>query len=140
MRQEEPGRGRPIGPLDLLKIFPFEPAAASHRLGWVGLQAVRFRAAPASELKAVALRASVGSTEASGTIESGPRPDSADASNDVLPSSSAPSRLPRASPHACPVAGPPRAGRGDIARRETASKDRGTIAAPTTIIMMDESA
>jgi hypothetical protein len=41
---------------------------------------------------------------------------------------------PRDSPHACPVAGPPRVERGGIARRETGSKDRGTIAAPATII------
>jgi AraC family transcriptional regulator len=50
MRQEEPGRSGPLGPLDLLKIAPHEAAAASHRLGWVGLEAARFRAAPASEL------------------------------------------------------------------------------------------
>ena len=47
MRQEEPGRGGPIGPLDWLKILPFEAAAASDRLGWVGLEAARYRAAPA---------------------------------------------------------------------------------------------
>jgi hypothetical protein len=40
MRQEEPGRGDPIGPLDWRKILPFEPAASSDRLRWVGL--VRF--------------------------------------------------------------------------------------------------
>jgi hypothetical protein len=50
MRQEEPGRGDAIGPLDWLKIVPFESAAASHRLDWVGLEAVRYRAVPASEL------------------------------------------------------------------------------------------
>jgi AraC family transcriptional regulator len=50
IRQEEPGRSGPLGPLDLLKISPLEAAAASHRLGWVGLEAARFRAAPASEL------------------------------------------------------------------------------------------
>jgi AraC family transcriptional regulator len=33
----------------LRKIIPFEPAAASDRLGWVGLEAARYRAAPASE-------------------------------------------------------------------------------------------
>ena len=47
MRQEEPRGGDLIGPLDWWKILPFEPAAASDRLGWVGLQAVRYRAAPA---------------------------------------------------------------------------------------------
>jgi AraC family transcriptional regulator len=50
MRQEDSARGGPLGPLDWLKIVPFEPAAASDRLGWVGLDAARFRAAPGSEL------------------------------------------------------------------------------------------
>ena len=51
MRQENPGRGDLIGPLDWLKKVPFAPAAASEGLGWVGLEATRFRAAPPSELK-----------------------------------------------------------------------------------------
>jgi AraC family transcriptional regulator len=51
MRQEEPGRGGPLGPLAALRqIIPFEADAASDRLGWVGLEAARYRAAPASEL------------------------------------------------------------------------------------------
>src|SRR6516165_3585665 len=50
MQEEEPGRGAPIDPLDWRKIVPFEAAAASDRLGWVGLKAVRYLAAPASEL------------------------------------------------------------------------------------------
>src|SRR4051795_9666498 len=51
MRQEEPGLGGPLGPLAALRqIIPFEPAAASDRLGWVGLEAARYRAAPASKL------------------------------------------------------------------------------------------
>jgi AraC family transcriptional regulator len=60
MRQEEPGRGGPIGPLDCRKSVPvepldwhksvsFEPAAASDRLGWVGLEAARYRCEPALE-------------------------------------------------------------------------------------------
>jgi AraC family transcriptional regulator len=49
MRQQEPGRGDPIGPLDWRKILPFEAAAASDRLGWVGLEAARCRAEPAFE-------------------------------------------------------------------------------------------
>src|SRR5262249_55671668 len=49
MRQEEPGRGGPLGPLDLLKVLSLEPCASSERLGWVGLEAARYRAAPASE-------------------------------------------------------------------------------------------
>jgi hypothetical protein len=39
------------GPLATLrKIIPYEAAAASDHLGWVGLQAARYYAAPASEL------------------------------------------------------------------------------------------
>ena len=49
MREEEPGLGGPIDPLDWRKIVPFEAAAASDRLGWVGLEAVRYRAAPAPD-------------------------------------------------------------------------------------------
>ena len=44
-----------IGPLDLLKVRPFEPAAASYWLGWVGLEAARCRAEPAFERKVPAL-------------------------------------------------------------------------------------
>src|SRR5258708_17070426 len=56
MRQEEPGLGGPIGPLAALReIVPFEPCAASDRLGWAGLEAARYRAAPASELNLPAL-------------------------------------------------------------------------------------
>ena len=55
MRQEEPGSGDPIGPLDWREILPFEVAAASHRLGWVGLEAARCRAEPAFEVDAPAL-------------------------------------------------------------------------------------
>src|SRR5262245_41078757 len=56
MRQEEPGRVDPLGPLAVLrKIIPFEADAASDRLGWVGLEAARYRAAPASELNPPAL-------------------------------------------------------------------------------------
>jgi AraC family transcriptional regulator len=50
MRQEEPGRGEPLGPRDWRKILPFEPAASSDRLGWVGLEAAHYPEAPASEL------------------------------------------------------------------------------------------
>jgi AraC family transcriptional regulator len=37
------------------KILPFEPAASSGRLGWVGIEAARFRATPAFELDGTAL-------------------------------------------------------------------------------------
>jgi AraC family transcriptional regulator len=55
MRPHEPGRGDRIGPLDWLKNIPFEPAAASGRLGWVGLEAARYRATPAAEYNPPAL-------------------------------------------------------------------------------------
>src|SRR5437016_8642649 len=56
MRPEEPGVGGPLGPLAVLrKVLPFEATAASERLGWVGLEAARYRAAPASELNPPAL-------------------------------------------------------------------------------------
>jgi hypothetical protein len=55
MRQQEPGRSDPIRPRDWRKILPFEADAASDRLGWVGLEAARYRAAPASELNVPAL-------------------------------------------------------------------------------------
>ena len=54
MRQDEPGRGDPIGPLDWRKILPFEPCAASDR-GSADLEAARFRAASASGLNVPAL-------------------------------------------------------------------------------------
>jgi hypothetical protein len=50
MRQEVPGRGDLLGRFDWRKILPFEAAATSHLLRWVGLEAARYRAAPASEL------------------------------------------------------------------------------------------
>jgi AraC family transcriptional regulator len=50
MPEEEPIHASPIGPLDWLKAIPFEPAASSDRLGWVGLEAARYPEAPASEL------------------------------------------------------------------------------------------
>jgi hypothetical protein len=49
MRQDESRRGDAIGRLDWRKILPFEAAAASDRLGWVGLEAARCRAEPAFE-------------------------------------------------------------------------------------------
>jgi AraC family transcriptional regulator len=55
MRQEGPIRCGPLGPLDWFKTLPFEPAASSDRLGWAGLQAVRYRSAPASELSPPAM-------------------------------------------------------------------------------------
>jgi AraC family transcriptional regulator len=45
----------PIRPLDWYKILPFEAAAASDRLEWVGLAAARYRATPAFELDQPAL-------------------------------------------------------------------------------------
>jgi AraC family transcriptional regulator len=48
MQQEKSNRGDLIGPLDCL-IVPVEPASASGRLGAVGLESARYRAATASE-------------------------------------------------------------------------------------------
>jgi len=45
----------PIRPLDWLKAIPFEPAAWSDRLGWVGLKAARYHAMPAFEFHPPAL-------------------------------------------------------------------------------------
>jgi hypothetical protein len=51
MRHENLEFGGTRGPLATLReIIPFEAAAASDRLGWVGLEAARYRAAPAAEL------------------------------------------------------------------------------------------
>jgi AraC family transcriptional regulator len=41
--------------LDWLKVIPFQAVAASDRLGWVGLEAARYRASPAWEYHAPAL-------------------------------------------------------------------------------------
>ena len=50
MRHEDAAeRGDMIRPDDWLKRIPFAPAAASGRLDWVGLEAARYRAAPAVE-------------------------------------------------------------------------------------------
>ena len=45
----------PIGPLDWRKAIPFQAVEASDRLGWVGLEAARYRAAPAFELNPPAI-------------------------------------------------------------------------------------
>ena len=55
MRQAEPQPADPLRPLDWLRLLPHETAASSDRLGWVGLQAARCRAAPACELNLPAL-------------------------------------------------------------------------------------
>jgi AraC family transcriptional regulator len=55
MPQGGAGRGGPIGPLDWRKIIPLQAAAASDRLGWAGLEAAGYRAAPASEIHLPAL-------------------------------------------------------------------------------------
>src|SRR6516164_10405605 len=39
-----------LGPIELRKLVPFEPFAASDRLGWVGLEAAHYNAAPSSEI------------------------------------------------------------------------------------------
>jgi AraC family transcriptional regulator len=56
MKQEEPERGGPLGPLALLrKNAPFEAAAWSDRLGWVGLEAAHYCEVPAFECNRPAL-------------------------------------------------------------------------------------
>jgi AraC family transcriptional regulator len=45
----------PIRPWDWFKAIPFQAVAASDRLGWVGLEAARYRASPAWEYSAPAL-------------------------------------------------------------------------------------
>src|SRR5262245_3011091 len=55
MEKEGPGSGNVIGPRDWLKVIPFQAVAASDRLGWMGLQAARFRASPDWEYNAPAL-------------------------------------------------------------------------------------
>jgi AraC family transcriptional regulator len=49
MRQEQPGASEPLRPLVFRNQLPFEPSAASERLGWVGLEAFRYRRVPAFE-------------------------------------------------------------------------------------------
>src|SRR5215510_1031901 len=48
-REEAVERGDLIGPLDWGQSLPYVPAAASDQLGWVGLEAARYRALPAAE-------------------------------------------------------------------------------------------
>jgi AraC family transcriptional regulator len=55
MKQEQPARGDLLGPIDWLKKVPFKAAVSSDGLGWVGLEATRFRAAPDSELNQPAI-------------------------------------------------------------------------------------
>src|SRR5215471_5663480 len=54
MQHEKPGVHDPLGPLDWRKVIPFHAVAASDRLGWVGLEAARYRASPAWEYNAPA--------------------------------------------------------------------------------------
>jgi len=49
-REEGLGLGGLLEPRDWLKILPHKAAMSSDRLGWVGLEAARVRAVPASEL------------------------------------------------------------------------------------------
>src|SRR5262249_32007645 len=56
MRQVESQPADPLGPLDWLKLLPTEHStASSDRLGWVGLEAARCRAAIPFELNLPAL-------------------------------------------------------------------------------------
>ena len=55
MREEELRRGDPIRPLDWHETLPCAADTSSDRLGWVGLEAARYREPPASELNVPAL-------------------------------------------------------------------------------------
>jgi AraC family transcriptional regulator len=55
MPEKEPECGDPISPLDLRKIAPIEEAAASDRLGWVGLEAAHYCESPAFEFTTPAI-------------------------------------------------------------------------------------
>src|SRR5262245_42554472 len=55
MQEQAPGHGGPLRPLDWLRAIPFQPVGASDRLGWVGLEAARYRASPDWEYHAPAL-------------------------------------------------------------------------------------
>ena len=55
MQQDQPQRSDPLGPQDWRKVIPFQAVAASDCLGWVGLDAARYRASPAWEYHAPAL-------------------------------------------------------------------------------------
>jgi AraC family transcriptional regulator len=50
MRREQSGASEPLRPHVFRKQLPFEPSAESEGLGWVGLEAVRYRREPAFEL------------------------------------------------------------------------------------------
>jgi AraC family transcriptional regulator len=55
VRRQEPSPGDPLGPIALRQLVPFEPSATSDALGWVGLEAARYRRAPTSEINLSAL-------------------------------------------------------------------------------------
>src|SRR6516225_5441618 len=55
MPEKESGRGGALTPLGLRKIGPIDAAAASDRLGWVGLDAARYGEAPAFEFNPPAI-------------------------------------------------------------------------------------
>ena len=49
MRQQEPELRGPISPIELIKQSPGEPFAASDRLRWVGMEALRYHDQPPNE-------------------------------------------------------------------------------------------
>jgi AraC family transcriptional regulator len=55
MQHGEPGRGDLIVPQDCLKLVPFEPEASSDRMGWVGVEAIRWGAGPDVDLNPPAI-------------------------------------------------------------------------------------
>jgi AraC family transcriptional regulator len=50
MNGETPAHDGAIGPRERAGVVSFAPSAASDRLGWAGLEAVRYRGAPTSEI------------------------------------------------------------------------------------------
>jgi AraC family transcriptional regulator len=55
MPEVEPLHGGPLGPKEYHSLVPVQPAAASHRLGWAGLEAARFSDLAAAEFERPAL-------------------------------------------------------------------------------------
>jgi hypothetical protein len=68
--ENEPGRGDPIRPLN--RLLPVDPVTSSDRLGWVGLEAVRYHASPAFEFnRSIASQGGTSWRSCSSTVSSG---------------------------------------------------------------------
>jgi AraC family transcriptional regulator len=51
MQRERSEVGGRLGPIEMRECIPFQAVATSDRLGWVGLEAARYRDAPSSEIE-----------------------------------------------------------------------------------------